>query len=591
MSYYQGAEYFYKGSPSSLEPTYGDLFSGYRFPFSRLGSATSIQTANQVDEVSKRMMEGLKTIEVQTIQQEKLEAIPKQQMKEITQLAKLTGAEITFHAPMIDPAGFQREGEWSEQSRKRAEEDIFSSIKRAEEFIKAHKENMPVTIHASSVPAREWKVEEGKPKEIMLVAINQETGELIGIKEEKKVYPAEKEKYYTPEQQIKVRNNSEWYSYLSNIVFYKKEGDEIMEKIQQLGSLANAPESKLSQMDLSKEKIEQKIGELGSKFEVFKENVEMALFSAYNKAYKYGDEETKRKLEELSKEWKEKVIKAQSLAASNPQEAMQIENQILDNAIDKLQKIKPPEIYKKIEDFSQDKASETISNVAYRAFKEFQEKAPIISLENWQAGTAFSSAEKLKELIEESRKKLAYKLIEEGMSEKEANKQVEKLIGATWDIGHINQLRKYGFKEEEIIKETEKIAPYVKHVHLTDNFGHTDSHLPPGMGNVPIKEIMKKLEEAEFKGRAIVEAGGFVAEFKTSPTSYIAEFFGSPMFFSTPTPYWNTWVGTPGNYFAGYGMFPEQHTSIYGSGFSSLPTSFGGEVHGSKSRFSNTPIS
>ena len=30
----------------------------------------------------------------------------------------------------------------------------------------------------------------------------------------------------------------------------------------------------------------------------------------------------------------------------------------------------------------------------------------------------------------------------------------------------------------------------VKHLHLTDNFGYADTHLPPGMGNVPIKGML-----------------------------------------------------------------------------------------------------
>ena len=68
----------------------------------------------------------------------------------------------------------------------------------------------------------------------------------------------------------------------------------------------------------------------------------------------------------------------------------------------------------------------------------------------------------------------------------------KKFIGATWDMGHINMLKKQGFTNKEIIRETKKIAPYVKHVHITDNFGFDDSHLSPGMGNVPIKKVMKE---------------------------------------------------------------------------------------------------
>lgn len=79
------------------------------------------------------------------------------------------------------------------------------------------------------------------------------------------------------------------------------------------------------------------------------------------------------------------------------------------------------------------------------------------------------------------------------MSENEAKKQAEKFIGATWDVGHINMLRKFGYEEKDIIKEAEAVAPYIKHVHLSDNFGFEHTELPMGMGNVPLKEIMEKL--------------------------------------------------------------------------------------------------
>ena len=37
----------------------------------------------------------------------------------------------------------------------------------------------------------------------------------------------------------------------------------------------------------------------------------------------------------------------------------------------------------------------------------------------------------------------------------------EKLIGATWDVGHINMIRKQGFSEKDVINEAEIIAPFV----------------------------------------------------------------------------------------------------------------------------------
>ncbi len=157
-------------------------------------------------------------------------------------------------------------------------------------------------------------------------------------------------------------------------------------------------------------------------------------------------------------------------------------------------------------------------------------------------------------------------------------------------MGHINLLRKGGFGKEKIIEETKKIAPYVKHVHLTDNFGFADTHLPIGMGEVPTKEMMKELEKAGYSGKHIVEAGGFVAQFKTSPHPYVLEALGSPLYSAYMQPFWNQARGTYGSYSAGYGtMLPEQHFSMYGAGFSTLPTELGGQLPGKQSRFSGTP--
>ena len=163
-----------------------------------------------------------------------------------------------------------------------------------------------------------------------------------------------------------------------------------------------------------------------------------------------------------------------------------------------------------------EQSSKTFGNAAFNAFNKFKDpnKTPIVLIENPPAGFGLSTGEDLKNLVIESREQFVKKAVEEkNMSEKEAEKIAEKLIGATWDVGHINMLRKEGFKEEDIIKETEKIAPYVKHVHLSDNFGFEHTELPMGMGNVPMKEIMEKLGEKGFEAKKIVEASRLVATF------------------------------------------------------------------------------
>jgi sugar phosphate isomerase/epimerase len=57
------------------------------------------------------------------------------------------------------------------------------------------------------------------------------------------------------------------------------------------------------------------------------------------------------------------------------------------------------------------------------------------------------------------------------------------------DIGHANL---FGRKPEEFI---EKFYRKLKHVHLHDNFGDTDAHLPLGQGSINFELVLKVLKE------------------------------------------------------------------------------------------------
>jgi hypothetical protein len=193
---------------------------------------------------------------------------------------------------------------------------------------------------------------------------------------------------------------------------------------------------------------------------------------------------------------------------------------------------------------------------------------------------AFSQAGDLKKLVEKSQKEFSKKLVEkEHLSEEKADKMARKLIGATFDVGHININKKYGFTDDDIRKEAAEIAKHVKHVHLTDNFGYSDSHLPIGMGNVPVKEIMEEFEKQGVKTRKINEVGGWFEHFKTNPYAQILESAGSPIYDSGAGPYWSQRTGFLQNYNAGYGMMlPSINYETFGAGFSRLPQELGGST-------------
>lgn len=257
--------------------------------------------------------------------------------------------------------------------------------------------------------------------------------------------------------------------------------------------------------------------------------------------------------------------------------------------------VSEPQRFVPLKDFEIDKTSKTFADAAFKAFDKFGEKAPVIVIENPPVGQfGIARADELKEMVETARKNFAEKLVKEKrIKENEANKIAEDMIGATWDVGHINLLKSMGYSDEDIEKETQKIAKYVKHLHLTDNLGRTDSHLPPGMGNVPFDKIMSALNNAGFEGRRIIEAGQFVEDFKTSPFPPTLSYFDSPLYATNMPPYWKGSQEVPTLYSMGYGeMLPQQHMGLYGAGFSTdtLPRELGGQQgKGGKSAFSGTP--
>src|SRR4030042_1635879 len=308
----------------------------------------------------------------------------------------------------------------------------------------------------------------------------------------------------------------------------------------------------------------------------------------FSKAYKYGNEEQKEKLKELSE------IYAKDLQSINKTDILG-ESRAMHRLLNELQSPQnnlAPEMFVPIEKFAVEQSSKTFGNAAFNAYKKFGEKSPILSIENPPAGFALSTGEDLKNLVEESRKQFVKKAVSEGISEGKAEDAAQKLIGATWDVGHINMLRKQGLSEKDIIKETEKIAPLVKHVHLSDNFGFEHTELPMGMGNVPIKEILEKLGKEGFDAKKIIEAGSWWQHQRTAPFKETLEAFGSPIYSMQMAPYWNQNIEFHQSYYAGLAgqWLPQTNYETFGSGFSRMPMELGGQAQGAQgSRMSGKP--
>ncbi|MFZ5955856.1 MAG: sugar phosphate isomerase/epimerase family protein [Nanoarchaeota archaeon] len=622
-------EYFYPGNFSSMNPYYGG-FVGYRLSAENLGAPTKPDTANQINEVISRIREGMKAVEVGTLQPEAFEQIPKEHLKEIYALAKLSGVKPSVHAPIIDAAGFGQRGWEGEAARQDAEKRIFDVVRRSHDL--DPQGNIPITIHSSAgIPGNEYRPEVGKKpgdkdrfKKRTILMINRETGQIQPVQEQTEKFDIqgmqgkdwEKGRTITAETWAKNINFNEWDRKLTELNFAQQAVDKDMERIDYMISQMPQLHQIIQKSFLTEEESHQLNmiqPQIIRGFDFLKHNTE-ALNNMFNNAYKYGSEEQKKELKKLSENWtKEKnaVIKQEfgdreQKGALNSFKLYMVEQNLFGKYSNHFRQIIEkedkeghhmyPEIYQPLENFAMDQAAKTFGNVAFNAVKEFGKTAPIISVENMFQGMAFSKAEDMNKLIDNSRKQFVEDAVKSkkegglGFNREEAETYAKKFIGVTWDVGHLNMMKKSGFTDQDVVKETEKIAKNVKHLHLTDNFGYSDSHLPPGMGNVPIKEIMEQLEKAGFSGRQIVEAGGFVQHFQRSPHPYVLSSFGSQLYPMKMASYFDQVRNVMGNYFGSpMAYFPDMHMSTYGSKFSSLPTELGGQMPGSQSRFAGTP--
>ena len=537
-----------------------------------------------------------------------VEVMPKQHWTEIKQLGKLTGATFSLHIPpSIDPAGFTQEG-WSEEAKKESEIQIKKNIDRAHEI--DIKGNIPVVIHATAgIPSTITPKPPGAPatEEDIIHIINRDTGQLTGIRREKKYIPEEAREEWIPvEKQLKEQNRKIWDRTIGSIAWEDIRAGELIKEsapiIQPI--LKDIHEKRISEEDLLPEQ-KKALGTL-KMGQVIYDDIGAHVKAFVNDAIRLWPENIKRKhqrdLDEIRKNLA--IIERENLMEKNPLNAAQKYDMVI-RKFHEIVKKDPPQFYAPVGDFAKEKTKETIANAALYGFQKYGDKAPVIAVENFFAGTVFSEGEELAGLIKESRKQFIDQAVRQGIPETKAKKAADKLIGATWDTGHIALLRKYGFGEKKgkydenefkkiMAAQTKAIAPFVKHAHLTDNFGFADSHLPPGMGEVPIKDILRELEKAGFSGKKIIEAAALPVVFKASPIPYTLEALGSPLYGMEMQPYWNqvrAVYGMPGGYSAGYGlMLPEQHFGTYGAGFTTLPMELGGKMPGKGQRFSGTPM-
>ncbi|MFH1311065.1 MAG: TIM barrel protein [Nanoarchaeota archaeon] len=580
----------YQGGYSSLLPP-----SDSYITTGSLGMTTDPRTANILQDVSLKLASGVKHVEIEAVSPEVFDSIPNQQLKEVHRLSKLTGTEVSMHAPVLNTSGIDPRSGFSESEREAAERRVTNALLRARELNPDG--NIPVNFHSGEgIQGSQFlppsKRKEKEKYEIMMV-VNRDTGRLapLGREEEFHLGGEVKEISKTPEQRLNNLNATEWKNSLFQVEVNRENAERIMQDIHPIfiARFTDLQTKKLKPEELTNEERAQ-MGKVSSAFE-FIEQAKMSADNLFDKAYKAAkmdnDEKNMNSLKKLSVEYG-KLIGVEE-DKKNPEKYFnpKIHAEALQELIHIMENF-PPRSYVPIEEFAVEQSSKTFGNAAYNSYKEFKGKnVPLMVIENPPAGFALSTGEDIKNIVEASRKRFVENATQDGMSESQAEKEAEKLIGATWDVGHINMLRKFGYSEEEIVKETEKVADYVKHVHLSDNFGFEHTELPMGMGNVPLKEMMKKLGEKGFEAKKIIEAGQWYQHFKTPPFQETIEAMGSPVYAMKMAPYWSQAAGLYQGYSSGLGqMLPQMNYETFGTGFSRLPSELGGTMQTSGSRMS-----
>ena len=515
--------------------------------FGPYGVAASLNPSmNQVQETNKAINWGVKNVELELLgvgsQRIPMEMGPgslgKPEREEIIRLAKLNEVGLTVHGPIVPLDGWNGRG-FEEPERIEAEYKLKETVDFADQIgRKTNVSGIPIVVHASGrtpgnpLPQEEQIVFDRLSNEPTIikrgfVSLTREDAKRLGL-----------EKYWDPKTN---QLNAEGVRKYWNI------------------KLENNLKAQMANLEHEKRVLETDTQSM------------MARYAAEGKP-----EEIIREQEERYKEWQKAL------------EEKERETQLQLRRIQEMKR-KGEDIIVPIDKESLEIAADTIKDVALHSFTK--PSKPMIVIENPPAGSALSKPNETVELIKKAREKFAQALMKKGLDGASARTWAEKMIGMTFDVGHMNIFRKYGYTEKDFEKWMKQVAPYVKHVHITDNWGDADSHLPVGWGNTPNKRALEILREYGFHGKLVAET--------PNPPAWGGESYGiaqslynmgAPIIPGGPG-----WEEAAGSYFmTGYqfqspqGPYPGSHVDMYGLGFSGLPFPIGGKK---QTKFSQTPMS
>lgn len=481
------------------------------------------------------------------------EVYGKTEREEIREMARVNEVELSTHAAanVMGFAGYSEQG-----FRDEIREKALHEVKRAVDFAADVAEGGPIVVHTGEFPrdvATKYYDEEKKiglrlypeEKETGIIQfVDEDTGRITALKRDTKVWLEKRDEHGNPIPEISHKTGKPTGQFEYEEVSFKRFED--ME--EDLKNNPNHPDygkhaAQLFLEAYQRKDIEQYSGEERRFYASGKDSLQKAeqyekQKQLYEKFKKVGDFEGVN--EELWKMQKGEEMARQGM----PREAIEsfkkdpskfyeeIAEQYKDNydyykdasmgygkrvreMQSSLEKLQP------IEDYALKKTADSVSQAAMYAYeveKKKKLKEPLfIAPENVFQEQYGGHPEELKEIIVNSRKAMAQKLMEQKrMSENEAKKVAKDHIKATFDIGHAHNWRKYFTgSDKEYHKwlqgQVKKLAEegIIGHAHISDNFGYYDEHVIPGEGTAPIKEFIAELNrKGKFKGKMVVEPGG-----------------------------------------------------------------------------------
>jgi sugar phosphate isomerase/epimerase len=503
-----------------------DREHGIGLPANKIGF-TAIPNKDQLDELKAKIRLGVSKLELgfmgagkSTGEAPSPEMYGKEERNEIRELAKVNKVELSTHASFrIAPlSGFSKEG-FEENVRK----DTVDEIKRAIDFAADVAEGGPVVVHLGefqrpvSVAEKEkfsgyeyettLKDAEGKTEikkrseeaEATVMLADEKTGRVFGIvKKDQPLFMPEFEK--DPKTNKPVLNESG-----NPAVKGKADEAHTIEKLDWNGfkKKYNFDSDDEAALFVYKVRIGEKEAELEGAIAREK----------YYKEHYYNNlpEEEKKKMQAM----------AQRSIDSYEQQKERVKEEKAN--------IQPISIV------GTQKTAQSLAELGMYAIEQEKKKnldKPLyVAPENIFPETYGGHPDEMKELVIAGRKRMAEMLQKKGYSGETAEKLASSHIKATFDIGHAFTWKRFFNGDDKkfsdwLIKKVEELRDegVLGHIHITDNFGYHDEHLPPGQGTAPIKEVIDRLKKANVD--FVVEGG---RENEKVWTEALKE-FGSPIY-------------------------------------------------------------